>query len=282
MDVKNFVTRTLAGAVLVAVIIAATAWSPISFGVLFMLISLLATQELMKLLTNKTTYLGGVSALLFLAIYAEHAMMFSERMIVIVWVVYGMSLLAAMIGQLWNTKTNPVEAWMHIAYSQIYVAVPFALINMIAFFRGQFTPVLVLSMLVFIWVNDSFAYLTGSLFGRHRLFERVSPKKSWEGFIGGNLFALAAAYLMSILDQPLSNLLVGHDGASLELWQWLVFAQIVVVFGTLGDLVESLLKRTLGVKDSGVAIPGHGGWLDRFDSLIFAAPVVASYLYLLL
>ena len=247
-----------------------------------MLISLLATQELMKLLTGKSTYLGGVSALLFLAIYAKHAMMFSERMIVIVWVVYGMSLLTAMIGQLWNTKTNPVEAWMHIAYSQIYVAVPFALINMIAFFRGQFTPVLVLSMLVFIWVNDSFAYLTGSLFGRHRMFERVSPKKSWEGFIGGNLFALVAAYLMSILDQPLSNLLVGHDGASLELWQWLVFAQIVVVFGTLGDLVESLLKRTLGVKDSGSAIPGHGGWLDRFDSLIFAAPVVACYLYLLL
>ena len=282
MDVKNFVTRTLAGIVLVVVIIAATIWSPISFGVLFMLISLLATQELMKLLTGKSTYLGGVSALLFLAIYAEHAMMFSERMIVIVWVVYGMSLLTAMIGQLWNTKTNPVESWMHIAYSQIYVAVPFALINMIAFFRGQFTPVLVLSMLVFIWVNDSFAYLTGSLFGRHRMFERVSPKKSWEGFIGGNLFALAAAYLMSILDQPLSNLLVGHDGASLELWQWLVFAQIVVVFGTLGDLVESLLKRTLGVKDSGSAIPGHGGWLDRFDSLIFAAPVVACYLYLLL
>ena len=282
MDFKNLVTRTLAGVVLVAVIIAATVWSPYSFGLLFMLISLLATQELLKLLTKRTTFLGGVSAVLFLAIYAEHAMMFSERMVVIVWVVYGMSLLAAMIGQLWNTKTDPLEAWMHTAYSQIYVALPFALINMIAFFRGQFTPVLVLSMLVFIWANDSFAYLTGSLFGRHRLFERVSPKKSWEGFIGGNLFALVAAYVMSIVDQPLSNLLVGHNGASLELWQWLVFAQIVVVFGTFGDLVESLLKRRLGVKDSGVAIPGHGGWLDRFDSLIFAAPVVACYLYLLL
>ena len=282
MDVKNLVTRTLAGIVLVAVIIGATVWSPYSFGLLFMLISLLATQELMKLLTKRTTYLGGVSALMFLAIYAEHAMMFSERMIVIVWVVYGMCLLTAMIAQLWNTKTNPVEAWMHISYTQIYVAVPFALLNMIAFFRGQFTPVLVLSMFVFIWANDSFAYLIGSLFGRHRMFERVSPKKSWEGFVGGNIFALVAAYLMSILDQPLSNLLVGHDGASLELWQWLVFAQIVVVFGTLGDLVESLLKRTLGVKDSGVAIPGHGGWLDRFDSLIFATPVVACYLYLLL
>ena len=282
MDFKNLVTRTVAGVVLVAVIIAATVWSPYSFGLLFMLISLLATQELLKLLTKRTTFLGGVSAVLFLAIYAEHASMFSERMIVIVWVVYGMSLLTAMIGQLWNTKTDPLEAWMHIAYSQIYVALPFALINMIAFFRGQFTPVLVLSMLVFIWANDSFAYLTGSLFGRHRLFERVSPKKSWEGFIGGNLFALVAAYVMSIVDQPLSNLLVGHNGASLELWQWLVFAQIVVVFGTFGDLVESLLKRRLGVKDSGVAIPGHGGWLDRFDSFIFAAPVVACYLYLLL
>ena len=282
MDVKNFVTRTLAGIVLVAVIIAATLWSPFSFGILFMLVSLLATQELLKLLTGKKSYLGGVSAMLFLAIFAEHAMMFSERMIVIVWVVYGMSLLVAMVGQLWNTKSNPVESWMHIAYSQIYVALPFALLNMIAFFRGQFTPVLVLSMFIFIWANDSFAYLTGSLLGRHRMFERVSPKKSWEGFIGGNIFTLAVAYLMSILDQPLSNLLVGNDGASLELWQWLVFAQIVVVFGTLGDLVESLLKRTLGVKDSGVAIPGHGGWLDRFDSLIFAAPVVASYLYLLL
>ncbi len=282
MDFKNLVVRTLTGVVLVAVIISATLLSPFSFGILFMLVSLLTTQELLKLLTGKSTFLGGVSALLFLAIFAEHAMMFSERMIVIVWVVYGMSLLVAMVGQLWNTKTNPVEAWMQIAYSQIYVALPFALVNMIAFFRGQFTPILVLSLFVFIWVNDSFAYLTGSLFGRHRLFERVSPKKSWEGFIGGNIFALGAAYLMSILDQPLSNFLVGNDGSSLELWQWLVFAQIVVVFGTLGDLVESLLKRTLGVKDSGAAIPGHGGWLDRFDSLIFAAPVVASYLYLLI
>ncbi len=282
MDFKNLVVRTLTGAVLVVVIISATLLSPFSFGILFMLVSLLTTQELLKLLTGKSTFLGGVSALLFLAIFAEHAMMFSERMIVIVWVVYGMSLLVAMVGQLWNTKTNPVESWMQIAYSQIYVALPFALVNMIAFFRGQFTPILVLSLFVFIWVNDSFAYLTGSLFGRHRLFERVSPKKSWEGFIGGNIFALGAAYLMSILDQPLSNFLVGNDGSSLELWQWLVFAQIVVVFGTLGDLVESLLKRTLGVKDSGAAIPGHGGWLDRFDSLIFAAPVVASYLYLLI
>ena len=269
MDFRNLIVRTLAGAVMVAVIIGATIWNPYSFGIVFMLISLLATQELLKLLTGKTTYLGGVSALLFLAMFAKMSGFFSERMTTIVWVVYGMCLIVAMLGQLWNTKTNPIEAWCRIGFSQLYVAVPFAILNMIVFFNGKFTPLLVLALFVIIWVNDSFAYLTGSLLGRHRMFERVSPKKSWEGFIGGNLFALAAGYGLSFIEP------------TLLWWQWIIFAQIVVVFGTLGDLMESLLKRTLGVKDSGMAIPGHGGWLDRFDSLIFATPVIVFYLYLL-
>ena len=270
MDLKNFVIRTLAGAVLVATIIGATIWNSFSFGILFMLISLLATKELLKLLTKKETYLGGVSALLFMAMFALESGLYSQQMVTIVWVAYGMCLVFAMLSQLWNTKDNPIDSWSQIAFSQLYVAVPFALLNMIVFFRDEFSPLLVLALFIIIWVNDSFAYLSGSLFGKHRMFERVSPKKSWEGFIGGNLFALAAGYGFSFLEP------------TLVWWQWLVFAQIVVVFGTLGDLFESLLKRTLGVKDSGQAIPGHGGWLDRFDSLIFATPVVASYLYLLL
>lgn len=269
MDFKNLVVRTLAGAVMVAVIIGATIWNPYSFGIVFMLIGLLATQELLKLLTGKTTYLGGVSALLFLAMFAKMSGFFSERMTTIVWVVYGMCVVVALLSQLWNTKSNPIIAWTNIAFTQLYVAVPFALLNMIVFFNGQFRPLLVLALFLIIWVNDSFAYLMGSLFGKHRLFERISPKKSWEGFIGGNLFALAAGYGLSYLDP------------SLMWWQWMIFAQIVVVFGTFGDLMESLLKRTVGVKDSGTAIPGHGGWLDRFDSLIFATPVVVFYLYLL-
>lgn len=269
MDIKNLVIRTLAGAVMVAIIIGATIWTPYSFSMIFMLISLLATQELLKLLTGKMTYLGGVSALLFLAIFAKTSGFFSDHMVTIVWVAYGMCLVVALLGQLWNTKSNPIDAWCRISFSQIYVALPFAMLNMVVFYNGKFTPLLVLALFVIIWVNDSFAYLSGSLFGKHRLFERVSPKKSWEGFIGGNLFALATAYGLSFIEPALSW------------WQWLLFAQIVVVFGTMGDLMESLLKRTLGVKDSGAAIPGHGGWLDRFDSLIFATPVVVFYLYLL-
>jgi phosphatidate cytidylyltransferase len=128
---------------------------------------------------------------------------------------------------------------------------------------------LLLLAFVMIWMNDTGAFLVGCTIGKHRLFERISPKKSWEGFIGGNLFALAAGYGLSYLEP------------ALMWWQWLIFAQIVVVLGTFGDLMESQLKRTLGVKDSGSAIPGHGGWLDRFDSLIFATPVVVFYLYLL-
>ena len=269
VDFKNLVVRTLAGAVMVAVIIGATIWTPYSFGIVFMLISLLATQELLKLLTGKTTYLGGVSALLFLAMFARMSGFFSQQMQVIVWVVYGMCLVVAILAQLWNTESNPIDTWMQVSFSQLYVAVPFALLNMIVFLDGQFRPLLVLALFVIIWVNDTFAYLTGSLLGKHRMFERVSPKKSWEGFIGGNLFALAAGYGLSYFEP------------ALMWWQWMIFAQIVVVFGTLGDLMESLLKRTIGVKDSGSAIPGHGGWLDRFDSLIFATPIVVFYLYLI-
>ena len=137
-----------------------------------------------------------------------------------------------------------------------------------------------LSVFIFLWINDTGAYCAGSLFGKHKLFPRISPAKSWEGSIGGAIFVLIAAGVIFYIEQQ------GHADSdtpshSLSLLQWLGLGLVVVVFGTLGDLVESLLKRTLNIKDSGNILPGHGGMLDRFDSSLMAIPAAVVYIYTL-
>lgn len=160
-------------------------------------------------------------------------------------------------------------------FAQLYIGLPFALLNVLAFQRDavtdtvSFNPILPLSVFVFLWLSDSGAYCVGSLMGKHRLFERISPKKSWEGSIGGALIALAGA------------LVLGHFFPLLSTLEWIGLALTVVVFGTWGDLTESLLKRQLQIKDSGNILPGHGGMLDRFDSALIAIPAAVAYLYLL-
>jgi len=140
----------------------------------------------------------------------------------------------------------------------------------LSYFEGNFSYEIPLWVLFLIWANDTGAYLFGITMGKHRLFERISPKKSWEGFAGGVIVSLTFAYLMSNL----------FDQISVE--HWLVVALLVVVFGTFGDLVESMLKRSKGVKDSGTILPGHGGVLDRFDALFLAIPMIYAYLRLFL
>ena len=158
----------------------------------------------------------------------------------------------------------------------MYIALPFSLLNVLAFTatpNGQisFNTLLPLSVFVFLWVNDTGAYCVGSLLGRHKLFPRISPGKSWEGCIGGAVFVLVVAYIISYY----------IDNGILSTLQWLGLGLVVVVFGTWGDLVESLFKRTLGIKDSGNILPGHGGMLDRFDSSLLAIPAAVVYLYTL-
>ena len=171
-------------------------------------------------------------------------------------------------------KKNPVHNWAYSMMSQIYIALPFSLLNILAYYSldGQtvsgYTPILPLSIFIFNWVNDTGAYCTGMLFGKHRLFERISPKKSWEGSIGGGIFSILAAWGMS------------HFFPFMSLWVWIGLGLTVVVFGTWGDLTESLLKRSLGIKDSGNILPGHGGMLDRFDSTLMAVPAAVIYLYI--
>ena len=155
-----------------------------------------------------------------------------------------------------------------------YVVIPFGLMN--SFFLlnhdGVYSVYLLLSFFVIVWCNDIFAYLSGSFIGKHKLFERVSPKKTWEGFAGGLLFALLAAYILSFIFKQLQ----------LSFIEWMFFAVIVVIAATIGDLSESMLKRNAGVKDSGNLMPGHGGVLDRFDAILFATPFVFIYIKFLL
>ena len=158
--------------------------------------------------------------------------------------------------------------------SQMYIVLPLSLINVLAFKTKSFTCfsdevpfyVIPLAIYIFIWANDTGAYLSGSLLGKHKLFPRISPKKSWEGSIGGALLTVAGAVVISLFY------------GFMNVWQWVGMALVVVVFGTFGDLTESMVKRHLGIKDSGKMLPGHGGILDRLDSMLFAIPAVVMYL----
>lgn len=152
-------------------------------------------------------------------------------------------------------------------FSFIYILLPLALALNIAYCKGFWQPRYLLALFFFLWANDTFAYLTGMAIGKHKLLERLSPKKTIEGFFGGLVGTLAIGFAISQLWQELS------------LEGWLGYAAVVSVFGTLGDLLESALKRAAGVKDAGNLIPGHGGILDRLDSFLFAAPITYFYLY---
>ena len=147
-----------------------------------------------------------------------------------------------------------------------YIAVPFALLNVIAFSQNEYDYILILGSMFILWANDSGAYFTGVRYGKRKLFERVSPKKSWEGFLGGLILAIGMAYAIS------------HFFNVLETWQWLCIGVIIPICGTYGDLVESLFKRSIEIKDSGRLIPGHGGFLDRFDGLLLSAPFISAFL----
>ena len=147
-----------------------------------------------------------------------------------------------------------------------YVAVPFSLLNIAVFDNGEYKYQIIFGCLFILWASDTGAYFAGTFFGKRKLFERISPKKSWEGFIGGALLALAFAYGLS------------YYFDSLTFIQWFVVALIIIIGGTFGDLVESLLKRSMEIKDSSDSLPGHGGFLDRFDGLLISAPFIVAYL----
>lgn len=270
---SNFLQRTISGAIFISIVIASILIHSYTFLIVFTLLCGWAVAEFQQLTNLQkgvkvNIWLGaGGGALLFLSshLYASSEV-FNYPWLYAAYIAY---VIIAFLWELFRKAENPVNNWAYFILGQVYVALPFSLLNFILFAVG-YQPVLLLSVFIIIWVNDTVAYLFGVTLGKHRLFARISPKKSWEGFIGGALGTLATGYIFSLLIPEVSLL------------HWLILAEIIIVFGTLGDLMESLLKRTLSVKDSGNAIPGHGGLLDRFDSMLLAAPAVFIYLTLLL
>jgi phosphatidate cytidylyltransferase len=194
-----------------------------------------------------------------------------------VFIPYLLSIIYLLVAELYLKAEDPISNWAYTMMSQMYIALPFSLLNVLAFSApGQYSYVFPLSLFIFLWMNDTGAYLSGSLLGKHKLFPRVSPGKSWEGSIGGALLVVAVAIAVWYFATR-----YGVNDLGLTAAEWGGMGLVVVVFGTWGDLVESLFKRTLGVKDSGNILPGHGGMLDRFDSSLLAVPAVVVYLYTL-
>lgn len=182
-----------------------------------------------------------------------------------------------MLLELFRNVERPFDSLAHTFFSILYTAVPVSMFPFSAFNRGgiaplvpmegiEFSPGIMIGFFLLLWTNDTGAYLVGSSLGKHRLFERISPKKSWEGFFGGMVLTLLVA-----------RLFFGWLGVE-DTNRWMIIALIISIGGTLGDLLESLLKRSLGLKDSGTIMPGHGGFLDRFDSVVVAFPLVYFYL----
>ena len=270
---KNFITRTLTGIVFVAILISAIYIHSYYFLIVFGLITGLTLWEFYGLtlpqakskLSRLAHAIGGTY--LFVATFCyTHDL--TERNVFLPYLLY---LLFILIAPLYEKGGDPLKRWTVTIFGQFYCAGSFSLLNQLTSVNGYpgeivHIPYFALALFVLIWLNDTGAYCVGSLLGKHRLFERISPKKSWEGFGGGLLFALLASLLFAHLQPAYSTV------------QWIGLAVVVVVFGTWGDLIESLLKRQLGIKDSGHLLPGHGGMLDRFDSVLLAIP--AAYIYI--
>lgn len=274
---KNFIIRTLTGIAIVAVQVLCTYLSPLSLAGLFLLLTALTVNEFLGILAqkgevkvNRPIVIMG-SCYLFFAFWLN---CLTDGESLIVFAPYLIFLLYSYIKELYASHPSPIVNLGAIMLSQMYIVLPLSLINVLAFKTKSFTCfsdevpfyVIPLAIYIFIWANDTGAYLSGSLLGKHKLFPRISPKKSWEGSIGGALLTVAGAVVISLFY------------GFMNVWQWVGMALVVVVFGTFGDLTESMVKRHLGIKDSGKMLPGHGGILDRLDSMLFAIPAVVMYL----
>jgi phosphatidate cytidylyltransferase len=277
---NNFIVRTITGILFVAVVVCSFL-RPQAMVLLFALITGLTIWEFTGLVNDreKVTVNRLISTVAGVYFFFAVAGFSSDLTPSAVFIPYLVSIIYLMVAELYLKNEYPIHDWAYTMMAQLYIALPFSLLNTLAFHltpQGLVTydAVLPLSVFVFLWMNDTGAYLCGSLLGKHKLFPRISPGKSWEGSIGGGILVIAVAVLVWYLTEQYQLNQLG-----LSALEWAGLGLTVVIFGTWGDLVESLFKRTLGIKDSGNILPGHGGMLDRFDSSLLAIPAAVVYLY---
>lgn len=269
---NNLALRAISAVIGVAIIISAIVYSPWTFAGVFLLMAILTLQEFYGLVEKSGTGLFKAWGLvftmgLFILIFLNQQEIIDSTTF---WILPALFSVIFIYPLVQFGKGHAINSVALSILGVLYVAVPFCLIIPIAFLTGSFAYELVLGLLFAQWANDTGAYFAGKAFGRTKLFESISPNKTWEGAIGGLM--LAVAVLITF----------GYYFDGLTLLQWAGLAIVVSIFGSIGDLVESLFKRTLAIKDSGSMIPGHGGFLDRFDGLILAIPFALAYLVLVI
>lgn len=268
---KNLFVRTLTGIAFTTIIIGSLLLSEYTYALVFILVLIGSLREFLNLFKESEIspnhfFSLGIGTLAFITFTLIGSGILANSFY------FGLIpfLLLFFIAELYRKQEKPFENMATGILGLIYVALPISMTNLLVFTSGhQYDPSLLLALFAIIWTYDSGAYLFGMSLGKHRLFERVSPKKSWEGAIGGGLSAIGISWVIGHFFLP-----------EIETFHWLIIGLITVITATYGDLTESLLKRQFKLKDSSHLLPGHGGMLDRFDSLLFAVPSVILYLKL--
>lgn len=273
---KGLLKRAFTAVVFVLVMLGGLYGGRYSFVLLFAVITVLCLWEFFEMVLVRNTrrdywrkLLGvgmGLVPFLLVSVVQLNLVNNPEDFVLLSALLLSPFIFSAFIYELYMGSDQPFTNIAYIFLGMIYIGVPFALLDFVAFNGEFFYANTVFGILLMTWANDTGAYLVGSQFGRRKLFERISPNKTWEGTIGGIVITVIISFVLSQLFDELDT------------WDWLILGLIVAIFGTLGDLIESMLKRSVNVKDSGNLLPGHGGVLDRFDGFIFVLPFVAAYL----